>query len=239
MAWRPMREQERAGTGSATGAGPGGQQLRRARAGGPAPRDAHCGVTGGGHLAGGINDDHRAPARPGNDNASRRRRCRASSADHHSRSFTRRRAIDWLCSWHTRDSVTPSTAAHVIFDQTATMTGVTTYPAQRALDTRRSPKPAARSTVQIHLGQPNTVYVGNLTITQPATAGYATIYPCAAGLPPTSNINFAADQTVANLAITTSDANGNICVTPSTAAHIIFDHSATLASIRRCAMSSA
>jgi hypothetical protein len=30
---------------------------------------------------------------------------------HHSRSFTRSRAIDWLCSWHTRDSVTPSTAA--------------------------------------------------------------------------------------------------------------------------------
>ncbi len=27
------------------------------------------------------------------------------------RIFTRRRAIDWLCSWHTRDSVTPSTAA--------------------------------------------------------------------------------------------------------------------------------
>ena len=29
----------------------------------------------------------------------------------YSRSFTRKRAIDWLCSWHTRDSVTFSTAA--------------------------------------------------------------------------------------------------------------------------------
>ena len=29
----------------------------------------------------------------------------------YSRSFTRRRAIDWLCSWQTRDSVTLSTAA--------------------------------------------------------------------------------------------------------------------------------
>ncbi len=32
-------------------------------------------------------------------------------AHHHSRSFTRSRAIDWLCNWHTRDSVTLSTAA--------------------------------------------------------------------------------------------------------------------------------
>jgi len=31
--------------------------------------------------------------------------------DHHSRSLTRRRAIDWLCSWHTRLSVTLRTAA--------------------------------------------------------------------------------------------------------------------------------
>ena len=31
--------------------------------------------------------------------------------DHHSRSLTRRRAIDWLCSWQTRDSVTFSTVA--------------------------------------------------------------------------------------------------------------------------------
>ena len=29
----------------------------------------------------------------------------------YSRSLTRRRAIDWLCSWQTRDSVTFSTAA--------------------------------------------------------------------------------------------------------------------------------
>lgn len=30
---------------------------------------------------------------------------------HQARSRERRRATDWLCSWHTRDSVTPSTAA--------------------------------------------------------------------------------------------------------------------------------
>ncbi len=29
----------------------------------------------------------------------------------YARSFTRRRAIDWLCNWHTRDSVTLITAA--------------------------------------------------------------------------------------------------------------------------------
>jgi hypothetical protein len=34
-----------------------------------------------------------------------------SSRPHHSRNFARSRAIDWLCSWQTRLSVTPSTAA--------------------------------------------------------------------------------------------------------------------------------
>ena len=33
------------------------------------------------------------------------------SASQCARIFVRSRAIDWLCSWHTRDSVTPSTAA--------------------------------------------------------------------------------------------------------------------------------
>jgi hypothetical protein len=32
-------------------------------------------------------------------------------ATHHSRNLTLSRAIDWLCSWHTRLSVTLSTAA--------------------------------------------------------------------------------------------------------------------------------
>ena len=33
------------------------------------------------------------------------------SARQYARSLTRKRAIDWLCSWQTRDSVTLSTAA--------------------------------------------------------------------------------------------------------------------------------
>ena len=35
----------------------------------------------------------------------------AAAMDQYSRSLTRRRAIDWLCNWHTRDSVTLRTAA--------------------------------------------------------------------------------------------------------------------------------
>lgn len=83
-------------------------------------------------------------------------------------------------------------------------------------------------TVRIHVGDPDTVYVGNLTITQPQTAGYATIYPCTHGRPTTSTINFAPDQTVANLTITTTDANGDLCITASTATHLLYDHTATL-----------
>ena len=36
---------------------------------------------------------------------------RRTVAGYQSRSFTRSRAIDWLCNWHTRDSVTLSTTA--------------------------------------------------------------------------------------------------------------------------------
>ena len=35
----------------------------------------------------------------------------ASTHDQYARNFTRSRAIDWLCNWHMRDSVTFSTAA--------------------------------------------------------------------------------------------------------------------------------
>ena len=66
---------------------------------------------------------------------------------------------------------------------------------------------------------------GNLTVTGTAAPGFATVFPCTEGLPSplTSNINFVANDTVANFFIAKSDANGDICVTPNAATHIIVD----------------
>ena len=127
--------------------------------------------------------------------------------------------------------ITPSADAHVIFDHSATLGGVTSYRGVRALDTRAGPRPAAGTALRVHVGDAGTVVAGNLTITQPATAGYATVYPCLAGLPPTSNVNFAAGRTVANLTLPVADANGDVCIVASTAAHVIFDHDARLSSV--------
>ncbi len=85
--------------------------------------------------------------------------------------------------------------------------------------------------LRVRIGTPNATVIGNLTVTEPTTAGYATVHPCAADLPPTSNINFAAHQTVANLVVATTDANGELCITPSTTTHLIYDHAATTGAI--------
>src|SRR5205814_1901373 len=50
----------------------------------------------------------------------------------------------------------------------------------------------------------------NVTVTQPQTAGYLTVYPDQTARPPTSNLNFGAGQTVANLVVATLGANGQI-----------------------------
>jgi hypothetical protein len=69
-----------------------------------------------GHLGRRLLRDSKGPAHGLGDGGDR---CRLGPEElehrwgpaHHSRSLPRRRALDWLCSWHTRDSVTPSTAA--------------------------------------------------------------------------------------------------------------------------------
>ncbi len=62
----------------------------------------------------------------------------------------------------------------------------------------------------------------NLTITEPAGSGFVTAFPCQATLPVVSNINYVAQQTVANLVqIGTSD--GTICVHSLRRVEIVID----------------
>jgi hypothetical protein len=62
----------------------------------------------------------------------------------------------------------------------------------------------------------------NVTVTDPVTAGFITVFPCQATLPVVSNINYFAGQVVANL-VQIGAAGGQVCVHSSTRAHIVID----------------
>jgi hypothetical protein len=63
----------------------------------------------------------------------------------------------------------------------------------------------------------------NATVTNPATAGYLTIWPCDQPRPTTSNLNFVAGQTIANAVLATVAPNGTICAMSNTQVDIIID----------------
>ena len=64
---------------------------------------------------------------------------------------------------------------------------------------------------------------GNLTITQPAGAGWAVAFGCDQPRPLSSNVNFAAGQTVAAFVAVRTDALGAFCIYTAASAHVVFD----------------
>jgi hypothetical protein len=63
----------------------------------------------------------------------------------------------------------------------------------------------------------------NVTVDQPATGGFVTVYPCGEDVPNASNVNYAAGQTIANLVTVKLGQDGNVCFYTSGAAHLIAD----------------
>jgi hypothetical protein len=63
----------------------------------------------------------------------------------------------------------------------------------------------------------------NLTVVDPNAAGFLTAYPCGAAKPNTSNVNFVAGQTVANLSIIKVGTGGKVCFVSDQATHLIAD----------------
>lgn len=63
----------------------------------------------------------------------------------------------------------------------------------------------------------------NLTIVDPTSAGFLTAYPCGTAKPNTSNVNFTAGQTVANLSIVKIGVGGKVCLVSDQPAHLIVD----------------
>ena len=102
----------------------------------------------------------------------------------------------------------------------------------RVLDTRTtaSPMPAGGRVTTAVSGQAGvpagaTAAVVNLTVTQPASFGYLTAFADGSAVPPSSNLNFAAGQTVPNMAVVPLGADGRITIVngSSGAAHVVVD----------------
>jgi Tol biopolymer transport system component len=88
----------------------------------------------------------------------------------------------------------------------------------RLLDTRESVRVGAGQVVAVPVAGREGVasdassVVVNVTVTEPAGAGYVTVFPCGSEPPTASNVNFVAGQTVANVAVATVGASGAVCV---------------------------
>jgi len=63
----------------------------------------------------------------------------------------------------------------------------------------------------------------NVTVTQPAGAGFVTVYPSGTLRPTASNLNYVAGQTVPNLVVVPVGADGRVTLYSSAAAHLIAD----------------
>lgn len=100
----------------------------------------------------------------------------------------------------------------------------------RVIDTRQSAIVGSGSRLVVPMlgvhGVPSTGVTAvtvNLTATGTTGNGFLTAYPCDQTLPIVSNVNYAAGQTVANLATVKLSASGSICVYALTATHVIVD----------------
>ena len=63
----------------------------------------------------------------------------------------------------------------------------------------------------------------NVTVTDPSSAGFVTVYPCRDKPPTASNLNYVAGQTVPNAVMTAVGDSGAVCLFTKAPAHLIVD----------------
>jgi len=63
----------------------------------------------------------------------------------------------------------------------------------------------------------------NVTVTEPDSAGYLTVWPCDQDLPLASNLNYATGETIPNLVITKLSAAGTVCIVGQATTHVVAD----------------
>jgi hypothetical protein len=134
--------------------------------------------------------------------------------------------------------VTASVATHLIVDRFLAFgpdAEIDVVRPRRVLDTREGAAvPVAASGVAVldaaALGvtTDTTGVMLNLTVTDASGPGFLTAYPCDAGRPTTSNLNFVAGDVVANFVVVEPDADGDVCVYAHTMTHVVVDLLGTL-----------
>jgi hypothetical protein len=121
--------------------------------------------------------------------------------------------------------------AHLLWDHYGPAAPISAHEAQRAVDTRTANGPTAGrpvpagGTLRVHAGRTGMV-LGNLTVTEPRAAGFTTVWPCDQPRPLASVNGYAAGQTVPALAVSATDATGDVCVYTSQSAHLVWDTTA-------------
>jgi subtilisin family serine protease len=99
----------------------------------------------------------------------------------------------------------------------------------RVLDTRPTGRVASESITEVPIRGRSEIPSGansvvlNVTVVDPLSAGYATVFPCGDDPPEASNLNFVAGQTVPNAVIAGIGSNGSICVFASAETHLLVD----------------
>ena len=63
----------------------------------------------------------------------------------------------------------------------------------------------------------------NVTVTEPADAGFLTVFACDAARPTASSLNFVPSQTVANLVLAEVAGDGTLCFFSNSAIHLVVD----------------
>jgi hypothetical protein len=68
-----------------------------------------------------------------------------------------------------------------------------------------------------------TAVVLNVTVTQPAAPGFATVYPCGTAAPTASNLNYVTNLTIPNLVIAKVGTGGKVCIFAQQSTHLVAD----------------
>jgi hypothetical protein len=68
-----------------------------------------------------------------------------------------------------------------------------------------------------------TAVVLNVTVTEPDASGYVTVFPCGAGRPNASNLNYAAGQTIANAVTARVGQDGTVCLYTLSSTELVVD----------------
>lgn len=133
-----------------------------------------------------------------------------------------------------------SATAHLLWDQVSETDEMGAYTPVRKMDTRASKqRVGAGGVLQIQvlpptdlvaLGGASRAVFGNLTVVNPSSGGYTTVYPCSQPRPAASVNNFVAGQTSPNFAASKVGVDGKMCVYSSAATDLVWDQSADNAS---------